>query len=116
MTPAERPSIPAAHFALFLGALTAFATVGSFILVLINAWVEPYTVLTASDALSQIGLGCVFIALWLALAAGVCCGVATRRLPALWLLLLPWAATVLFYLRLCPWGYIEDMMRSIRTL
>jgi hypothetical protein len=54
-------------------------------------------------------LGCVFIAGWIYTLAAVFYGVLTKRLSPAWLLLIPWAAVVLFYLRLCPQGYVGDV-------
>ena len=65
----------------------------------------------ASDALFQIGLGCALIAMWLYLIGGTFYGVATARLSKQWLLLLPWAIIVLFYLRICPQGFVEDIIK-----
>jgi hypothetical protein len=60
-----------------------------------------------------VGLGSALIAFWVLFGGAVCYGVFTRRLALPWLLSLLWVGAVLFYLRLCPFGYVEDISRII---
>lgn len=105
-----RAPIPARHFEAWLVAHVAGATIGSFLLVYRNASDEPYISFRGLDAFFQVGVGCALILIWIYLIAGTLYGVATGRLSRGWLWLLPWAAFVLFYLRICPQGYIEDIL------
>ena len=111
---ATRPAIPAQHFATTLALFAVILSLASFVLVMQGATDEPYVVFRAADALSQVGLGSALIAFWTLFVGGVCYGVCTRRLSIFWLFSLLWVAIVLFYLRFCPFGYIEDITRSIR--
>ncbi|MDQ2824901.1 MAG: hypothetical protein M3R29_05590, partial [Verrucomicrobiota bacterium] len=113
MATVERPAIPAMHFSLALGTFCVLASVISLILVMQGATDEPYVSFRPADALSQVGLGCALITIWLVLVAAACYGVFTRRLAGWWLLLLPWAAMAIYYLYLCPFGYVEDIMRHV---
>ena len=109
--PIARPAIPACHFRWFFAAHAVIVSVASFFLVLQSASDEPYVYFRASDAFSQVGLGCVLIAIWIYLMAATLYGVITARISSWWLLLLPWAAIVLFYLRICPQGFVEDITK-----
>ena len=107
----SRPAIPARHFHWFFAAHAIAASVASFFLVLQNATDEPYRSFRGTDAFFQVGIGCTLIALWLYLIGGTIYGVVTGRLSRWWLLLLPWAALVLYYLSVCPEGFIEDIIK-----
>ncbi|MEI8198033.1 MAG: hypothetical protein WCI73_19235 [Phycisphaerae bacterium] len=108
-----RPAIPAWQFRWFLAVHAVVASVISFFLVLQSANDEPYTLFRSSDALTQVGLGCVLIALWIYLSAATLYGVITARISSWWLLLLLWAVIVLFYLRICPQGFVEDIAKFV---
>lgn len=105
----SRTLIPARHFQWFIAAHAAFASIASLLLVSQGASEEPYARFRAAETLSQVGLGCILIAMWLYLISGILYGVATSRLARGWLALLLWAAIVLFYLHICPVGYVEDV-------
>ncbi len=113
MATVERPAIPAMHLSLALGVVCVLASVASLILVMQGATDEPYVVFRPADALSQVGLGFTLITIWVVLVAAVCYGVFTRRLARWWLLLFPWAAMAVYYLYLCPFGYVEDIVRHV---
>ena len=104
------PAIPAHHFQWWLGTHALVASIASFFLVLQNATDEPYVWFQGRDALTQVGFGCALILLWIYLIGGTLYGVATRRLHRNWLWLVPWAVIVLYYLRICPEGYIHDIL------
>lgn len=112
--PVSGAAIPAPHFQWFLAAHAVFASMASIVLVFQSGTDEPYWDFQAAEALSQVGLGCVLM--WLYLIVGTLYGVASSRLPKSWLLLLLWAAIVLFYLRFCPLGYVEDISGTFRYL
>ncbi len=110
MTDNDRPAIPAAHFSAAIGTLSVLVSVASYILVLWGGMDEPYAEFNPSDALSQIGLGSLFIGIWGFIIAAVFYGVLTRRLSRWWFLLIVWAIIVISYLEQCPFGYVQDIM------
>ncbi len=114
MTTVDRPAIPAVHFSIALNTLCLLASIVSLILVMQGATDEPYVTFRPAEALSQIGLGCALITIWLFLVVAVCYGVFTHRLARWWLLLVLWAAIAVYHLRLCPFGYVEDLCDMFR--
>jgi hypothetical protein len=108
-----RRAIPACHLSWLIAVLAVFASLASYWLVISNATDEPYAVFRPEDALAQVGVGSALIAVWIFLSAAVLYGVITRSLSTWWLLLLLWITIVLFYLRLCPLGYVGDIARNM---
>jgi hypothetical protein len=106
--PITRKQLNAA-FALVTAALSA----ASFIVVLQGATDEPYMGYRRYDAIVQVGIGTALIVLWCCCCLAVVVLVAARKLPVWWLALLLWAAICLFYLRLAPLGYLEDIEKHV---
>jgi hypothetical protein len=109
----DRCAIPAAHFSYAIGALSVLASVVSLALVITGATSEPYVAFHPADALWQVGVGFLLMGVWFVLAAVVCHGVVTSLLARGWLFLLPWIGIMLFYVRLCPFGYVDDIARHV---
>src|SRR5688500_12436365 len=112
---ADSRCIPGSHFRWFLGLHLVIATIGSLLLVMEGASKEPFVRFIPSEAISQVGLGCFFMAVWVYIVTAVMYGVLSRRLHGAWLLVVPWAAMVLFYLRLCPEGYVADVQMWVSS-
>jgi len=102
LTVSSRPAIPARHFRRLLTFHVIVLTLASWVLVAVGSSDEPYVSFHAVDAVTQLGVGCVLIVLWLYVITAILYGVWTGRISRWWLLVLPWSALVLFYLRLCP--------------
>jgi hypothetical protein len=81
----------------------------SFLLVLAYAGPEPFFEYQRIDALGHIGVSTAAIALWLVWSLGVLGLIAARIFSVGWLGGLLVAATCVFYLTLCPSGYLDDL-------
>ncbi len=88
--------------------LSVLGSLIAFWLVWENANNEPYVYFRYYDALTQLGLGAVMLGWWLYLIGAVIYGLHKKRLNPAWMMILPWALVVLFYLRCCPQGFLED--------
>jgi len=91
--------------------LLILLTSASAYLVLRSANDEPYTQFSLYGCLSQVGLGSILIFAWIQYAAFVLFQVFKKQISRWWLLSLALMAVVLFYLRFCPLGYIEDILQ-----
>ena len=81
----------------------------SFIECLAYAGPEPFFEYHRIDAILHIGVSSALIALWIAWSLGIVVAVATRMLGVKWLGCLLIAAVCIFYLILCPLGYLGDL-------
>jgi hypothetical protein len=91
---------------LYAAALSA----ASFVVILQGAADEPYYRFKPYDCLVQVGGGVTLLVLWAQVALVVVLGTASSRLSRWFLIVLPWAALVCFYLYASPAGYISDMV------
>jgi hypothetical protein len=110
---AVRPPIPAHHLTLFVTSFAILTAIATLCVFMSLATDEPYFSFRPQDAVVLVGFGSVLVAAWFTLIATVCYGVFTRRLGAVWLLLLIVAGIGLLYSRLCVIGYLNDIVRNV---
>ena len=101
-----------ANLALATSALVL--SLASVVVVLQGAADEPYLDFRGTDAVVQVGVAMVLIAVVGAVGRGaITIGVARRRISRWWTLVLLWGVICEFYLYFCPSGYISDIARYV---
>jgi hypothetical protein len=86
----------------------------SIVLVYYGASVGPFESFHIVDAILQIVVASVVIVLWCVWSTRLLFLVGNKRLNFLWLLAIAIPALSLFYLVLCPYGYLYDMIHHMR--
>ncbi len=93
----------------------AIALVSSFSLLVIyqSADAEPYTTYRRADALVQVGVGMTLLLSWVVVAGLIVWLVVARRLSRRWLWVLLWALFCGVNLKICVFGYLQDIERYV---
>ena len=112
----QQRAISSQHFRRVLVGHILIVSIASVLLVMKNASVAHFFGSNPIEALLQVGLGSVLIAVWAYIIGGTVFGVVTEILSKRWLLVLPWAVIALFYVIYCPIGYVGDVSEFVQHL
>ena len=116
-TPSFRRYVRPAFPWCFMLAVAGVLSVASFVVVLKGASDEPYMGgVTKSDAIVQVGIGCVLIALWAVWCVAAVCLAVRNLLTPIMLVLTLWAGICVFYLAHGVDGYLSDVIASEANL
>jgi hypothetical protein len=105
------PGFPLNRWLLTLAGACLILSGASFWVVCANANDEPYFgTISKSQAVGQVGFGCVLIALWVCWCVALVALAFRRKVHFAWCIAMLWAALVILVLVECVDGYLSDVI------